>query len=265
MQEKIWQPKDIIYAKDVLLFANPKNKNIELWVCGKKGFCKIESLDAKCEVCEKIPEKLKFLGRNLEKELYNKSIFNSKNFQYTIKDSDMMYLISKIRLLEFELTKQNFNKENFQKYLGYRQTKWVPSKPTFFECKNRPCSLRLQSMDWDVQVDTINMFWNCLENLRYGTVHSLKHGETQHYMTHIRSWQFFKDRIPKLENRNRFFTYYELLLYKEFLNINYTKKLYALFEYKDKLEEKLQSNKVAKKQQQKQKEEKENSKELYNF
>ena len=84
-------------------------------------------------------------------------------------------------------------------------------------------------------------------------------------MTYIRSWQFFKDRIPKLENRNRFFTYYELLLYKEFLNINYTKKLYALFEYKDKLEEKLQSNKVAKKQQQKQKEEKENSKELYNF
>ena len=46
LQEKVWQPKDIIYAKDVMMFKNPETKEIELWISGKNGFCKIESLDA---------------------------------------------------------------------------------------------------------------------------------------------------------------------------------------------------------------------------
>ena len=84
-------------------------------------------------------------------------------------------------------------------------------------------------------------------------------------MTHIRSWKFFKNCIPRIQNRNRFFTYYELILYNDFLNMNYGKKLRGLIAYKRKLEDKIESNKIAKAQKIKDDQRKENSKDLYEF
>ena len=73
---KVWQPKDIIYAKDVMMFKNPETKEIELWISGKNGFCKIESLDAHCNIVKNLPENLHFLERNLEQELYEQQLRN---------------------------------------------------------------------------------------------------------------------------------------------------------------------------------------------
>ena len=95
LKEKVWQPKDIIYAKDVMMFKNPETKEIELWISGKNGFCKIESLDAHCNIVKKLPENLHFLERNLEQELYDNKAFKNYKEYYTEKDFDMMYLISK--------------------------------------------------------------------------------------------------------------------------------------------------------------------------
>lgn len=260
---KVWQPKDIIYAKDVMMFKNPETKEIELWISGKNGFCKIESLDAHCNIVKNLPENLHFLERNLEQELYDNKAFKNYKGYYTEKDFDMMYLVSKIRRLEFALTMQNLNKENFQQFLRYVKTK---RKPTFFALGKRDMTLSLAKMDKGVHTLTKNMFFDCIKCLQYDSnLRQLKHPETQHYMAHIRSWQFFKDRMPKIEHRNRFFTYYELLLYKELLNMNYGKKLRGLMAYKRKLEEKIESNKIAKAQKAKDDQKKENSKDLYEF
>ena len=265
-QEKIWQPKDIIYAKDVLLFLNPATKEIELWVCGKNGFCKIESVNAICEISDKLPQNLTFLNRNLEQELYDNKAFKNYKGYYTTKTPDMMHLISKIRHLEFVLTAQNLNQENFQQYLKYMKTKWAPSKTHFFALGKRDVSLSLSKMDKGVHELTKNMFFDCIAGLQYhNQMPELKYHETQHYMVYKRSWDFFKNRIPRIQNRNRFFTYYELLLYKEFLNMNYSNSLYNLSSYKDKLQAKIKDKKVLKELKKKQEIEKENSKELYKF
>ena len=265
-QEKVWQPKHIIYAKDVLMFKNPETKEIELWVCGKNGFCKIEDIHARCPVATKLPENLHFLGRNLEQELYDKSTFKNYKGYYTEKDFDMMYLVSTIRRLEFALTIQNLNKENFEQFVKYMKTKWVPSKPTFFALGKRDMALSLAKMDKTVHTLTKDMFFDCIACLQYDTkMQKLKYHETQHYMVYIRPWDFFKNHIPRIENRNRFFTYYELILYKEFLNMNYTKKLRGLESYKTKLEDTIKSIKITRAQKEKEDQRKENSKDLYEF
>ncbi|MBO5310256.1 MAG: hypothetical protein J6A98_03560 [Clostridia bacterium] len=268
MQEKVWQPKDIIYAKDVMMFKNPETKEIEFWISGKNGFCKIESLDAHCHIVKKLPENLHFLERNLEQELYDNKSFKSYKGYYTEKDFDMMYLISKIRRLEFALTMQNLNKENFAQFVKYMKPKWHPAKPTFFALGKRDMTLSLAKMDKGVHTLTKNMFFDCITCLQYNYNTKrleLKYLEAQHYMTHIRSWKFFKNCIPRIQNRNRFFTYYELILYKEFLNMNYGKKLQGLIAYKRNLEDKIESNKIAKAQKIKDDQRKENSKDLYEF
>ena len=266
MQEKVWQPKDIIYAKDVLMFKNPETKEIELWISGKNGFCKIESLDAKCEIAEKIPQHLHCLRRSLEQELFDNKAFKNYKGYYTEKDFDMMYLVSKIRRLEFALTMQNLNKENFAQFVKYMKPKWHPSKPKFFALGKRDMTLSLAKMDKGVHTLTKNMFFDCITCLQYNTkMQELKYPEAHHYMAHIRSWNFFKNRIPRIQNRNRFFTYYELILYKEFLIMNYGKKLRGLIAYKRNLEDKIESNKIAKIQKEKADAQKENSKDLYEF
>lgn len=265
-QEKVWQPKDIIYAKDVLLFLNPTTKEIEFWVCGKSAYCKIENICGHCDIVQKIPENLFFLNRNLEQELYEPVSLNKYKEYYTKHDSDMMYLIAKIRRLELMLTAQNLNKETFKQAYQYHKTKWHPSKPVFFALGKREVLLSLSQMDKNVHKLTKNMFFDCIACLQYNNqMQKLKHHETQHYMAHMRSWKFFKGKIPRIENRNKFFTYYELILYKEFLNMNYTKKLNSLFAYQNKLEEKIKNNQLIKDIKQKQEAEKENSKELYKF
>ena len=266
-QEKIWQPKDIIYAKDVLMFLNPTTKEIELWVCGKHGFCKIESLDAHCPVATKLPENLHFLERNLEQELYDKKAFKNYKGYYTTKNPDMMYLISKIRHLEFVLTAQNFNQENFAQFLKYMKTKWAPYKTHFFALGKRDVSLSLAKMDKGVHELTKNMFFDCIACLQYhhSQMQELKYHETHHYMTRKRSWEFFKNRIPRIQNRNRFFTYYELLLYRELLNMNYSDQLYRLSSYKDALQSKIQDRKYLKELHKKQESERKNSQESYEF
>ena len=265
-QEKTWKTKDVIYAKDVMMFANPTKKTIELIVCGKNGYCPIGNFDAKCEVWEKLPEDLKFLGRNLEQELYNKSIFNFTKYKYTVKDFDISYLIKKIRFTELYLTTQNFNKENFEHFVSYLQN-GRPShlKPNFFANRQRPFSLNTHAIDWDVQVLTIDMFFDFLNTLHIGSEHSLKYKATKNYMMKNNRFLFYKNRIPRIQNRNKFFTYYELLVYKEFLNMNYAIALKKMFDYQEKLEGKIQTNKVKKVQKQKAKEAKENSKETYEF
>ena len=265
MQEKVWQPKDIIYAKDVMMFKNPETKEIELWISGKNGFCKIESPDAHCHIVKKLPENLHFLERNLEQELYDNSAFKNYKGYYTEKDFDMMYLISKIRRLEFALTMQNLNKENFAQFVKYMKTKWHPSKPTFFALGKRDMTLSLAKMDKSVHMFTKKIFWNCLENLYYGRIDSLADQVSKSFMNKNENFKFFKTHIPRIQNRNRFFTYYELILYKEFLNMNYGKKLRGLIAYKRKLEDKIESNKIAKAQKIKDDQRKENSKDLYEF
>ena len=269
-QEKIyktWKPEERIFAKDVLLFANPENKQIELWVCGKNGYCKIESANAICEISDKLPQNLTFLNRNLEQELYNNKAFKNYKGYYTTKTPDMMHLISKIRHLEFVVTAQNLNQENFGQFLKYMKTKWAPYKTHFFALGKRDVSLSLAKMDKGVHELTKNMFFDCIACLQYhhSQMQELKYHETHHYMTRKRSWDFFKNRIPRIQNRNRFFTYYELLLYKELLNMNYSNRLHRLFSYKDKLQAKIKDKKVLKELKKKQEIEKENSKELYKF
>lgn len=266
-QEKFWHLKDIIYAKDVLMFFNPATKEIELWVCGKNSFCKIEDINAHCNIVAMPPQNLYFLNRNLEEELYDNKTFENYQEYYTKNDVDLRYLIAKIRQLELSVSMQNFNKETFKQTYDYLKSGRLKRlEPHFFALGKRKTPLSLDKIDKKVHLMTKNMFFDCIACLQYDNkMQKLKYHETQHYMAHIRSWNFFKNRIPRIQNRNRFFTYYELILYKELLNMNYTKNLNTLFTYKRKLEKKLDSNKKAKIEKAKEDQKKQNSKELYKF
>ena len=271
-QEKIyktWKPEERIFAKDVLLFANPENKQIELWVCGKNGFCKIESANAICEISDKLPQNLAFLKRNFEQEIYNQSLYNYSKFQYTIKNDEMKDLASKIRRMELVLTAQNFNKENFAqlykylKYLSCGKDSTSCSNPTF--CAFSELLPLYQAIDFDVQLDTRSMFSECLDSFYYGTIDSLKDLTLKSFMEKNEKFEFFKTHIPTIQNRNKSFTYYELLLYRELLNMNYSDKLYMLSSYKDELQSKIQDRKYLKELHKKQESERKNSQESYEF
>ncbi|MBP3389926.1 MAG: hypothetical protein J6K71_01950, partial [Clostridia bacterium] len=236
---------------------------------GKHGFCKIESLDAHCPVVTKPPENLHFLERNLEQELYDNKAFKNYKEYYTTKAPDMMHLISKIRHLEFVVTAQNFNKENFAqlykylKYLSCGKDSIRCSKPTF--CAFSELLPLYQAIDFDVQLGTRSMFSECLDSFYYGTIDSLKDLTLKSFMEKNEKFEFFKTHIPTIQNRNKFFTYYELLLYRELLNMNYSDKLYMLSSYKDELQSKIRDRKVLKELQKKQKSERKNSQESYEF
>ena len=181
----------------------------------------------------------------------------------------MKDLASKIRRMELALTAQNFNKENFAqlykylKYLSSGKDSIRCSKPTF--CAFSELLPLYQAIDFDVQVGTRSMFSDCLESFYYGTINSLKDLTLKRFMEKNEKFEFFKTHIPTIQNRNKSFTYYELLLYRELLNMNYSDKLYMLSSYKDELQSKIQDRKYLKELHKKQESERKNSQESYEF